>query len=49
MCGSPQPAEFYEATMPREQMATYDTDHELLPAIVGADRVAWLVRELGLK
>ncbi len=45
----PRPAEFYDATKPRKQMATYDADHDLLPAEVGADRVAWLVRELGLK
>ena len=45
----PRPAEFYDSTKPRKQMATYDADHDLLPAEVGADRVAWLVRELGLK
>lgn len=45
----PRPAEFYDATLPRKHMATYEADHDLLPAEVGADRVAWLARELGLK
>ena len=45
----PRPAEFYDATAPRKQMATYDCEHNLVPPEVGADRVAWLVKELGLK
>lgn len=45
----PRPAEFYDATAPRKQMATYDCDHDLTPPEVGADRVAWLTKELGLK
>ena len=44
----PRPAEFYDATVPRKQMATYAADHDLLPPEVGADRVAWLARELKL-
>ena len=42
-------AEFYAATGPRKQMATYDADHGLHEPEVAADRVAWLERELGLK
>ncbi len=42
-------AEFYAATGPRKQMATYDAEHDLHKPEVAADRVAWLVRELGLK
>jgi len=42
-------AEFYAAAGPRKHMATYDADHALHPPEVAADRVAWLVRELGLK
>ena len=45
----PRPAEFYDATAPRKQMATYDCEHDLQPAEVGADRVAWLAKELRLK
>ncbi len=45
----PRPAEFYDATSPRKLMATYNADHDLLPPEVAADRVAWLVKELGLK
>jgi pimeloyl-ACP methyl ester carboxylesterase len=45
----PRPAEFYDATKPRKQMATYDCEHEMLLPEIGADRVAWLVKELQLK
>ncbi len=45
----PRPVEFYEATAPRKQMTTYDCDHDLSPPVVGADRIAWLERELRLK
>lgn len=45
----PRPTEFYDATPPRKMMATYDADHDLTPPEVGADRVAWLAKELGLK
>ena len=45
----PRPAEFYDATAPRKQLATYDCEHNLVLPEVGADRVAWLVKELGLK
>ena len=45
----PRPAEFYDATQPRKLMATYAADHDLTPPEVGADRVAWLAKELGLK
>lgn len=45
----PRTAEFYDATAPRKQMATYDSEHNLLLPEVGTDRVAWLARELGLK
>lgn len=44
-----QAAEFYAAALPRKQMATYDAGHALHTAEAAADRVAWLVRELGLK
>lgn len=46
---APRPAEFYDATKPRKLMATYEADHDLTPPEVGADRVAWLGQELGLK
>jgi hypothetical protein len=42
-------AEFYAAALPRKHQATYDGDHGLHLPEVAADRVAWLVRELGLK
>jgi hypothetical protein len=42
-------AEYYAAAGPRKQQATYAADHGLHPPEVAADRVAWLVRELGLK
>ena len=45
----PRPAEFYDATKPRKQMATYDCEHEMLLPEIGADRVAWLAKELQLK
>lgn len=45
----PRPAEFYDATKPRKQMATYDCEHEMLLPEIAADRVAWLAKELGLK
>ena len=45
----PRPAEFYDATPPRKQMATYDCEHEMLLPEIAADRIAWLARELGLK
>ena len=45
----PRPAEFYDATAPRKQMATYDCEHEMLLPEIATDRVAWLERELGLK
>ena len=45
----PRPAEFYDATAPRKQMATYDCEHEMLLPEIAADRVSWLERELGLK
>lgn len=45
----PRPAEFYGATAPRKQMATYDCEHEMLLPEIGADRVAWLAKELQLK
>lgn len=41
--------EFYAAAGPRKQMATYEAEHGLHPPEVAADRVAWLVKELGLK
>lgn len=40
--------EFYAAAGPRKQMATYEAEHGLHPPEVAADRVAWLVKELGL-
>jgi len=42
-------AEFYAAAGPRKQVATYEADHGLHPPEVAADRVAWLVQELGLE
>jgi dienelactone hydrolase len=42
-------AEFYAAAAPRKQMTTYAAEHGLHPPEVAADRMAWLVRELGLK
>ena len=45
----PRPAEFYDATQPRKQMATYDCEHEMLLPEIAADRGAWLERELELK
>ncbi|AOS44420.1 Alpha/beta hydrolase family protein [Lacunisphaera limnophila] len=41
-------AEFYAAAGPRKHMATYAADHGLHPPEVAADRMAWLIRELGL-
>jgi hypothetical protein len=42
-------AEFYAAALPRKHQATYDADHGLHAPEVTADRMAWLVRELGVK
>lgn len=42
-------AEFYAAALPRKHQATYDADHGLRLPEVATDRLAWLVRELGLK
>ena len=42
-------AEFYAAAAPRKQMATYESDHDLHPPEVAADRLSWLFRELELK
>lgn len=42
-------AELYAAAGPRKQTATYDAEHDLNQPEVAADRVAWLMRELGLK
>lgn len=44
-----QAAEAYAAAGARKQMTTYAAGHDLHTAEVAADRVAWLVRELGLK
>ncbi len=46
---APRPQEFYDATKSRKLMGTYEADHDLTPPEVGADRVAWLAKELGLK
>jgi dienelactone hydrolase len=46
---APRPQEFYDATAARKLMGTYEADHDLTPTEVGADRVAWLAKELGLK
>lgn len=40
---------FYKAAGPRKLMGTYKTDHSLKGADVDADRMDWLVRELGLQ
>jgi pimeloyl-ACP methyl ester carboxylesterase len=42
-------AEFYGAALPRKQMATYDSGHDLHHPEVTADRVTWLIRTLELK
>jgi dienelactone hydrolase len=42
-------AEFYAAALPPKHQATYEATHDLHPPEVTADRMAWLVRELGLK
>lgn len=42
-------AEFYAAALPRKQMATYDSGHDLHKPEVTADRVTWLIRTLELK
>ena len=44
-----QAAAFYAAAKPPKYMATYHAGHDLHTAEAAADRVAWLVRELGLK
>ena len=44
-----QAAEFYAAAVPRKQMATYQTHHDLHTSEVAADRIAWLLRELRLQ
>lgn len=41
-------ATFYAAAVPRKQLATYQAGHDLHTPEVAADRVAWLMRELGL-
>ena len=41
--------EFYAATAPRKQMATYTATHELHTPADTADRRAWLMHELTLK
>jgi dienelactone hydrolase len=46
---APRPQEFYDATGARKLMGTYEAEHDLTPPEVAADRVAWLVKELGLK
>ena len=45
----PRPTEFYDAAKPRKFMASYDTNHDLHPPEIAADRIAWLVNELKLK
>jgi len=45
----PRPAELYDATKARKLMATYEAEHDLTPPEVGADRIAWLTKELGLR
>lgn len=42
-------AEFFAAAGVPKQTATYEARHDLHTAVVAADRVAWLARELGLK
>jgi len=42
-------AEFYGAALPRKQMVTYDSGHDLHKAEVTSDRVAWLFRTLEIK
>ena len=44
-----QAAEFYAAAGPRKQMATYQAGHALHTPADTADRIAWLMRELGLQ
>ncbi len=46
---SPRPQEFYDATKARKLLGTYEAGHDLTPPEVGADRVAWLAKELKLK
>ncbi len=43
-----QAAEFFAAAKPRKQMTVYNAGHDLHTADAAADRMAWLVRELGL-
>jgi hypothetical protein len=45
---APRPIEFYDATVTRKLMGTYEADHDLTPPEVSADRVAWLAKELKL-
>jgi len=40
-------AEFYGAALPRKQEATYDAGHDLHTPEVAADRVTWLIRQIG--
>ena len=44
-----QAAEFYAAALPRKQMTTYESGHDLHTPEASADRIAWLERELDLK
>jgi dienelactone hydrolase len=44
----PRPTEFYDATLARKLMATYETEHALALPEVAEDRVMWLTRELRL-
>jgi fermentation-respiration switch protein FrsA (DUF1100 family) len=43
-----QAADFFAAAKPRKQMTVYNAGHDLHTADAAADRVAWLMRELGL-
>lgn len=43
-----QAAEFYATALPRKQMATYESGHDLHLAAATNDRLVWLERELGL-
>lgn len=44
---APRPQEFFDATKARKLMGVYEAGHDLVPAEVSADRVAWLAKELG--
>ena len=46
---APRTLEFYAATGPHKQMATYVAGHDLHTPLDNADRRAWLMRELELK